>query len=261
MIRKVLIVEDEPLTSKGILRTLQKWNPHEYEYVTAANGEEALTFLRSGGYVLIITDIRMPVMNGIELLEEVQRSGIKVAAIVLSGHSDFDYVRSALVNGAADYVLKPISPGQLVEAVERGLASQMEKQKDLLGRKIVQNEGEWLEKWDRGTGNASILNAIEFIEKHLGESIGIQDVASAVHLNPNYFSSLFKEETGLTFSDFLAKRRILEGKRLLAQTDLKIYAIAEKVGYQTAKYFTKVFHDLEGITPKEYRCSLRDDRQ
>lgn len=261
MIRKVLIVEDEPLTSKGILRTLQKWNPYEYEYVTASNGQEALALLRSGGYVLVITDIRMPVMNGIELLEEVRRSGIKVTAIVLSGHSDFEYVRSALVHGAVDYVLKPINPEQLVVAVERGLAYQLERQKDRLGRKFVQTEGEWLEKWDCGTGNTSILNAIEFIEGHLAEPIGIQNVAAAVHLNPNYFSTLFKEETGLTFSDFLAKRRILEGKRLLAQTDLKVYEIAEKVGYQTAKYFTKVFHDQEGVTPREYRADLCADRQ
>ncbi|NWL88947.1 MULTISPECIES: response regulator transcription factor [unclassified Paenibacillus] len=261
MIPKVLIVEDEPLTSKGILRTLQKWNPHEYEYITVYNGQEAAALLQTDGYVLIITDIRMPVMNGIELLEEVKRAELKVATIVLSAHSDFEYVRSALVLGAVDYVLKPIDPRQLVEAVERGLASQQERKKDLLGRRIVQDEGEWLEKWSCGTRNTVVLSAIEFIEDHLGETIGIQDVAAEVHLNPNYFSSLFKEETGLTFSDFVTKRRILEGKRMLAQTDLKIYMIAEKVGYQTSKYFTKVFHDLEGITPKQYRASIREDRQ
>ena len=50
MIPKVLIVEDEPLTSKGILRTLQKWNPHEYEYITVYNGQEAAALLQTDGY-------------------------------------------------------------------------------------------------------------------------------------------------------------------------------------------------------------------
>lgn len=259
MIPKVMIVEDEPLTSKGILRTLQKWNAHEYEYILAYNGKEALAQLEQGGFVLIITDIRMPLMNGIELLKEIERLELSAVSIVLSGHSDFDYVRSALVSGAVDYVLKPINPAQLLEAVERGLMSQREKQRDMLGRKIVQDEGEWLDTWNRGTGNSSVLQAIKYIEKHLGEPIGIQNVATVVHLNPNYFSSLFKDETGLTFSDFLTRRRILESKRMLAQTDWKIYLIAEKVGYQTSKYFTKVFHELEGMTPKQYRSTLRED--
>ncbi|WP_256592999.1 helix-turn-helix transcriptional regulator, partial [Pseudomonas sp. 2822-15] len=70
-----------------------------------------------------------------------------------------------------------------------------------------------------------------------------------VHLNASYFSVLFKEQTGLTFSEYLTRRRMQVAKKLLFSTDLPIGVIAEKVGYQTAKYFIKLFKELEGHTP------------
>ncbi|MNY49749.1 Arabinose operon regulatory protein [compost metagenome] len=83
-------------------------------------------------------------------------------------------------------------------------------------------------------------------------------MASHIHLNPSYFSALFKEQTGFTFSEYVARSRIQKAKELLLQTRLTIADISEQVGYQTSKYFIKLFKEYEGTSPNQYRKQMMD---
>src|SRR5690625_560656 len=97
---------------------------------------------------------------------------------------------------------------------------------------------------------------MDYVEDNFNADISLKGIAEIVHLNASYLSSLFKEELNMTFSEYLTRRRIQEAKRLLMQTDLTINEIAEKVGYQTAKYFIKIFKQYENTTPNSYRKSM-----
>ena len=103
-----------------------------------------------------------------------------------------------------------------------------------------------------------VQEALKYVDQHLQESVSLKEVAEVLHLNSSYFSVLFKEQTGLTFSEYLTRRRVQRAKEPLAGTSSPVAEIAEKVGYQTAKYFVKVFRDLEEVSPSQYRHSVSD---
>jgi two-component system response regulator YesN len=108
---------------------------------------------------------------------------------------------------------------------------------------------------DRGNANipTSIRQAIDYIETHFNEDISMQDVAEIVYLNPWYFSELFREKTGITFTDYITNTRIDNAKRLLRQSRLKNFEIAGRVGFDNASYFNYIFKKKVGITPRTYR--------
>jgi two-component system response regulator YesN len=99
----------------------------------------------------------------------------------------------------------------------------------------------------------TVAKAIDFINQHYTESINLTDVASAVHLNPEYFCRLFKEETGRKFSNYLANLRLNKAVELLRNSDYKVCEIAEMVGYSNLSYFSTLFKKYNGISPFDYR--------
>lgn len=117
---RVLLVDDEPFIVQG-LSVLIDWNKEGYEIAaTAADGREALSYLRENKVDLIVADIRMPVMTGLELLETIRREGISDAYfVILSGYSDFEYAKQAIRYQCMDYVLKPVEKEELLEILRK----------------------------------------------------------------------------------------------------------------------------------------------
>ncbi len=117
---KVLLVDDEYFIVQGLL-VLIDWKAEGYEVAsTAANGQEALDYLKENKVDLVITDISMPVMSGLELLETVRREQISEAAfVILSGYSDFSYAQQAIRDGCMDYLLKPVEREELLRILRR----------------------------------------------------------------------------------------------------------------------------------------------
>jgi YesN/AraC family two-component response regulator len=255
----ILVVDDEKLTREGIVSTLaaQGWGT----LLQASNGRDALLILRdrgAGSVDLMITDIRMPMMDGLELLAELDRAKVVVPTIVLSAHSDFSYAQKAIHYGVYEYLLKPIDPDNLVKAVAKGLNREAGRREGEIGLPDILRSSAFLEAAQQ-VWTPSIRQAIDYLMVHFAKAPGAREVADSVGLNPSYFCTLFKEKTGLTFGDFLLQVRLWNAKKLLVLTDEKIYAVAEAVGYTTARYFAKAFHDAEGMTPLEFRQRYRTE--
>ena len=121
---KVLLVDDEPFITKG-LAVLVDWNALGFAIEGAvSNGRQALTFLKKHPVDLIIADIQMPVMDGLELLEIIQRDHLSDAYfVILSGYSDFEYARQAIRFDCMEYLLKPVMTDQLIELLHKVRAS------------------------------------------------------------------------------------------------------------------------------------------
>lgn len=116
---KVVVVEDEELVRKGIVLTVD-WAGAGCAVVgEAANGEEGLEVIRRYRPDLIVTDIRMPKLDGIEMLRRLREEGNRAHVVFLTAYSDFSYAQSALKLGAADYLLKPFHDGELEETIAR----------------------------------------------------------------------------------------------------------------------------------------------
>lgn len=105
----------------------------------------------------------------------------------------------------------------------------------------------------RDQSHHQINAAKDYIENHLGENLSLEKVASKLFLSPGYFSRLFKQKTGQTFSDYLACRRVDRAKILLATSDLQVSEIAKQIGYAEPNSFTRLFRSRAGVSPSQYR--------
>ena len=98
-----------------------------------------------------------------------------------------------------------------------------------------------------------LARMMTYIEEHLTEKIELADIAEHVGLSRTYASAAFKEELGITISEFILRERMLEAKRMLRDTDLTVAAISDRLAFCSQSYFTKNFTRTEGMTPVEYR--------
>ncbi|NIK77756.1 YesN/AraC family two-component response regulator [Paenibacillus castaneae] len=253
--KTILIVDDEPRTREGVRKVLESWSTGQYRIETASNGIEALDWLKEHDANLLITDIRMPEIGGLDLVERIIELPNPPVVIIISGHPEFDYAQKALQFGVLEYLLKPLDKTKLIKAVETAMKREeskhrIERMEKLVDSKLLDSMGE------EDSYSPQVQEAILYLKEHLHEPLTMRDTAEHLHMNASYLSVLFKEQTGITFSDYLTRRRVQRAKELLSSTRLTIADIADQVGYQTAKYFVKVFRSLEGMSPGQYRKTI-----
>ncbi|OGX60992.1 MAG: hypothetical protein A2189_03165 [Paenibacillus sp. RIFOXYA1_FULL_44_5] len=232
---RVLVVDDEvPIRqSLGMFLRAQ----HDFELVgEARNGEEALAICKDLEPEIVLTDIVMPVMNGLELTRSIKQWKADVQVILMTCHSDFDYAREALVLGANDYLVKGTYR-------EDELLASLNKAKAKVKIRISSEPDLRFE----------IERSCRYIQEHQQEPISIADVAEHVELSPNYFGILFRRETGEYFQEYVKRIRMEKAAALLRQSNMKVYEIAEQVGIGNYRYFTEVFCKHFGKSPRDYR--------
>jgi len=440
----ILIVDDEPLICQGLTNLLTSSGIHIQQIYTALSGYEALDYLRLESIDLLITDIQMGSMNGIELMQQAKIIKPWVQVIVISAHETFQYAQQAMRLGAKDYLIKPLNSEQLLSSV-RHLLLHMDKKeqvqdeiiaqlvnnesfrmkasqpdRDKLLVRLIQEENHVLRKsmvnelvsvyettlcgpyfaiiklllrpnndrqrtmqdkrllhygalniaaelldqqwahclfedeegritiimeWSEekyGDSGVNQLNQLEMIgrslhhniEKYLGlvsvvgisqifrgieflneahmqtekalnwsrsfqdhyvfyfgdfrwsivkdnepneaelaeqnnfivarcreyidqnyaqKGLTLNEIAQKNHVSPNYLSYLFKKISGYNLWEYVVKLRMEESKRLLIQTDMRRYEIAERVGYESPEHFSKIFKKYFGVSPSEMK--------
>lgn len=258
--KTILIVDDEPRTREGVCKTLKAWSLGRHHIETASSGVEALAWLQENDANLLVTDIRMPELGGLDLVERISGMAHPPVVILISGHPEFDYAHKALQFGVVEYLLKPLDKIKLVQAVELALAREENMNRIQRMEKLVDSKLMGTAQQDK-VYSVQVREAIRYLDEHLPESVSMSEMADHLHMNASYFSVLFKEQTGLTYSEYLTRRRVQLAKELLANTRLSIAEIAERVGYQTAKYFVKVFRALEAVSPGQFRQGIMDSKE
>ena len=97
-----------------------------------------------------------------------------------------------------------------------------------------------------------IAKAKKYIQDHCCEDMGLNEIAAVLNISPGYFSTIFKQLTGVGFIDYVTEKKIEQAKKLLRETDYKIYEVSNLLGYQNPYYFSKVFKKVTGVTPSEF---------
>lgn len=246
---KVLVVDDESVVRKGIVLGVD-WPSLGCVVVgEASNGEEGLTAVEQYSPNLIISDIRMPKMDGIEMMQELRKCGYKAHAIMLTAYDDFQYVRSALQFGAVDYLLKPFRDQELVAAIHRVL----EKEQDISAMKPQD-----MLPLVKGDKSKYVLEALNYIAEHYQENdISITPIAHSLGVSESHLSHVFKKETSYTIIGYLTQYRVHAAMKLLQDCRYKVYEVSEMVGYRDVAYFGSIFKKLTGISPSEYQDRCR----
>ena len=228
----------------------------------AADGEEALLLSRDLKPDIIITDIRMPGLSGLDFIKQLKKTGIRTKIIIISGYSDFNYAQKAIKLGVTDYILKPVENSELLNIVKK-CVRQIEAENvrnHIIEQAAFQKKlSEKLAGYEEGTGaNArnTIGKAIAFIENNYSRPISLEDTAAEVMLNPSYLSKLFRETVGLPYSKYLTIYRINKAKELMIDPTRRIKEISRLVGYENVQYFIRVFKSLTGLSPNVYKEQL-----
>ena len=245
---KVLVVEDEELIRRGIVLAVD-WAALDCVVVgEAANGEEALEAVERLGPTLIITDLKMPRMDGIELLRRLRESGNNVYVIILTAYDSFEYAQSALRLGAVDFLLKPFHDGDLEMAVQR-LQKRMSS---------AAAQAEPIPGLKKGDKSRYVLEAMDYIGGHYNDpGISVASIAQHLGISEGHLSHTFKKETDYTLLNYLTRFRIQKAMALLREGRVKVYEAAEQVGYRDVTHFSATFKKVVGVSPSEYQDTCR----
>lgn len=246
---RTLIVDDEQHARASLTKLMAKAGI-PFEIVAAVNdGQEGLDAIRELQPDAVITDIDMPVMDGVKLLKSARDEGYDCRFVMLTCMNEFEYARQALEFGASGYLLK------LSMDVD-GLKQAMDKvSRELEQREQLRKAERWFPKksTEEPTDHPEMNKIIRHIEEHYAEEITLKRVAELISMDASYVSDLFKKKTSQTLTHYVQNRRIQAARMLLMETNKSVGEIAGQVGFENDNYFIKVFKRWCGVTPSEFR--------
>lgn len=378
---KILLIDDEPLILQGLQNIIHDYFPSSFDTTCVTDGQDAIALLQQDFFHLILSDNKMPLLNGLDLLQLLKENEISSICVIISGYDDYQYIRAALKIGISDYLLKPVNTQELVNLLQKFLphldslpykllpksinygktklfptdlpqevsyfdlpvSSCPYSQQDLckllqklsqaffsadeitcaqlihdifhnvdsrqFSRKMFQQqlcdfvyqlmdnspqmiriiakykltENDLISKI-KNLSHISQLEEIfntifmlyikelravqeinaqyivrktmDYIEKNYMNEIYLDDLASRFNLNSNYFSTLFRKQSGSTIRDYIRKVRISHAIELLNDPAIKISDIALEVGYENAAHFNRAFKDVTSMSPSFYRKNM-----
>lgn len=254
---KVLIVEDEDIIRKGLVYAID-WLSMECVVVDAAcDGREGLEKILQHRPELVITDIKMPRMNGIEMIERASGQ-CDFESIILTSYSEFEYARKAVNLHVFEYLLKPVDKENLRRIIAKVHEAVQRNRMCSTVLRLMENEavGE-LMRWDiygnpKILRNSYVMQALDKIRAQYAERIGIESIAEELGISASYLSRKFREITGQTFLDTLHKYRIQQALMLLGQGTHRVGEVAECTGFGEYRHFCSVFKKYTQMAPTEF---------
>lgn len=228
----VLIVDDNKLERHGIRFLLEK-QEYTLEITECSNGTEALKKIKEQNFELLITDIKMPIMNGVELITLLREFNQSLKIIVLSGYDDFNYARELLKSNIVDYLLKPINPNEFHTCITQVLNQIMDK-KPITNDKIIDK-------------------VLSIMHHEFDRDLTLEDLSNRVFLSPNYLGILFKKEMNIGINKYLNNFRLEKACTLLLNSNMKVVDISRYIGFDNPSYFNRLFKNTYGLTPSTFR--------
>ena len=253
---RLLIADDETLERETLADIVERRFEHEVTIQTAENGRRAADTAVLWGADLILMDIEMPGINGLDAARAVLKQRPECKVIFVTAYSLFQYAHEAMHLGACDYLLKPVDPDE-VEASIRKAIRQIEAGRRLAELAPVQPEPEL--DADAAEGEENDRNALvmahvrKYMEDNYMFDLSLDSVSEILHISPAYLSAQFKKYQKTNFLDCLTELRINAAKELLADPFRSAAEIASMVGYEDSSYFARAFKKRTGMTPTQYR--------
>ena len=239
---RLVIVDDEEKITEGIAN-LFPWGELGFEVVKAySRGLDALDYIQNNPVDILLSDIEMPDLNGIELCAQIQEKNVKV--VFMSSYQKYEYFRSAILYQVEDYLLKPIKFEELRKSFTK-IREKLDKTHGVRQEEVIENE----------TYYEKIITEVRHYIAENYRDCTLEDAASHVNLSAGYLSKIFKEKSGKGFQDYLVDYRMQKACEFLDDIQFKSYEVAHYIGYSNPKNFSRAFKAYYGKTPNEYRNS------
>ena len=262
---RLLIADDEKLEREALAEMVRHRFEHEVVIELAENGRKAADTAILWGADLILMDIEMPGMNGLDAARAVMAQRPDCRVIFVTAYSLFQYAHEAVHLGACDYLLKPVDPDELEASIRRAIR-QIETERKLAALAPVEPEPEekaGTEDRDEGENSQTALvmaHVRRYLEDNYMFDLSLDSVGEILHISPAYLSAQFKKYQKMNFLDCLTELRINAAKKLLADPFRSSAEVATMVGYEDASYFARAFKKRVGMTPTQYRRQLKSIR-
>lgn len=233
---KLVLVDDEYYAIEGMKQMLD-WEKYDISIVgTASDGTQGLDIIRETGADIVIADIRMHELDGLDMIGILRNEGFKGKIIIISGYQSFEYAKTAIDYKVDKYLTKPLDEeefetviGSLVDELKGDSEAETQHMPDLL------------------------KEVLKEVDLRYTENIQLSGLSEKFFCSTAYLSKLFKRYVGMNYIDYVRKLRIEKAKDMLKKTNMPIEWISEQVGWESSRRFRDAFKDLEGVSPNEYR--------
>ena len=242
----IVVAEDETLLLDNLISKIDKLNIGFEVVGKAQTGLQALELVNNLNPDVVITDIKMPLMDGLELIEKVRNQYPFTKFIIISGFSEFEYAQKAILFQVSEYLLKPVSEDDLKTAL---LRIKQSFESDTLRYKEVFNQ-------DIASITAEELAVVirDFLVSNYNMDINLNMIAKNINYSSSYITKLFQEQYGTTPNKFIISMRMSKAKHYLIHNhELTICQISDMIGYEDQGYFSRIFKKYCGCNPSSYR--------
>ena len=270
---RVLLADDEQIERMALARRLMRRFGDILQISEATNGKEAVQLYEKEHSQIIIMDISMPELNGVEAAEQIRSMDEDCVIVFLTAYDEFSYAKRAIVIRALDYLLKPCDEEELTAVMEEAMrltdkAVHNKENPTGNGAEMTEAEKEAEKRREQWPWNPDAeapkdpeterMNQVAekirtYIRENYMNEISMQDAARQFNYSDAYFCKLFKQCFDQNFTSYLTNFRINEAKRLLKDRNISVKDAGMKVGYYDSNYFAKVFKRVTGMIPSEYR--------
>ena len=234
--KKVLLVDDEVLLLESGAALLCD----HFRVVTASDAMEALERLGSEHIDCIVLDIVMPSMNGIEFIKTIRESGYRVPVIIVTGKSCLQYAEQCADQNVSGYINKPYEVDDLVKRIKGIVEPVTAVYADM-------------ERHDHGGLASRLKEVLEYIALNYQRPLTLRSIARELAASSDYIGKLFKQDLGLSFSEYINGIRVEKAKSMIIEGSLSMSDIAERTGFGSDQNFFKQFKRHTGVTPKKFR--------
>ena len=247
----IIIAEDEEIIRRGLVCTLDWLKMGARVVGEAGDGREALELVRRLRPHVLLTDIKMPLMDGLALAEALCREDSGTKIIFLTSYADFEYAQRALRLGVKDYILKPVDEEELEKVLQRIARDEQ----------VPRAEPP---SWNEGlkaayhTGNPYVQKVLRRIEAGYRQKLSGEILAEEMGVSSSYLARKLKEETGQTFGSLLAQYRLQKAIEMLQAGTWKVYEVAEETGFGDYKNFSQVFKKYLHVPPKSFMQEITE---
>lgn len=259
---RLLIADDEKLEREALAELVRRRFEREVVLEVAENGRKAADTAVLWGADLILMDIEMPGMSGLDAARAVLAQRPSCRVIFVTAYSLFQYAHEAVHLGACDYLLKPVDPDELEASVRRAMR-QIETERKLEELAAARPQPEQTETEEEAEDapeegeNSQTALVMAHVRRYLEDNymfdLSLDSVGEILHISPAYLSAQFKKYQKMNFLDCLTELRINAAKELLADPFRSSAEVASMVGYEDASYFARAFKKRTGMTPTQYR--------
>jgi len=238
---KILIADDEIEIRNGLAKFFP-WNAIGFEVAgQAENGQQAYEMLQTQHIDILLCDIVMPVLSGLELAKRLYEEKNPARIIFMSAFTDFGYARQAMEYGVKSYLLKSMHYDDLIITL-----SKIKKELDESRAAASADHSEL-------PYNEKIIFRIkDYCQKNYANA-RLEKIASELNMSADYLGKFFKKYNEVSFSDYLMQVRMQKASEFLKDVRYKIYEVSGLVGYSNQFNFTRAFKAWFGQTPQEYR--------